>query len=887
MSPLLRNLLGNNTRDRELTDEVRAVLDEMRLERERFEALLTSSDAAAGRLQQLADPIAKASADVHTVAARLADVEQRLEALTPVANQIHTLDARSGELTDAQRQAQTQLTAVVEDAAQIRATFETLSARVEQAVDLEQRLNAFLEIDKPFQVLHGEADALRAQVAGTGEHLARLREQHERLVDAHKLATSKMEALDRRREELSRDLQDKERRVVGVDMAVRGLDGVRQTLDDIKRELGTLKALSDAVAQKTTALEVQREAVERALAQAEQLERAMKQLDAGVRQQHENEKSLSAVQDALARLRGLHEEVLERSSEITQLQRQTEEQAGVIRHELTAAQDGMRNAVERFDFESKGVEAVSQRVADLRGALSDFENRYKNLRESSQTVGELKAQTQALTAQVQNLAGETVRIDAETARLHALRRELDETTTLARELGGKVTQLEAARPALEVALQEVEQLRGVYALVGDATEQMRNADTEIARMRETQSETRSWLDTVERSLGTLREQVSAIQTLSPTVEHVQHEAQRIVASMDTVEARRAFVEDLQRKVTELGSLAGALDERGRGLTARMEAAEQRFVSLGAHAEEAERLSRTIAGVSSGVLEATRRTTEITQAVTAIGERCESVEALAESTRALRDEIEQRHTAVQEASKQLQRASKLRQEAVAAAEQLGELNTQLAATLTSTTERFTHADRVVATLEDRITALRTVDQRLAQFEARLATWETVDEEVSKSLEQIVARQGTVQALQSDLDRMVAMAEQTSSDVRTITSAHREIAESRALLTDVQARLEAIDSTTSALDERKRQMAKAEERLARAEGFLLDVRSSLEALQAQKTLVDQAVEKAGSLRFLLKQAEAMIEGLREERQMTADVQVAAGFDRDNDEEDVRAA
>jgi hypothetical protein len=63
----------------------------------------------------------------------------------------------------------------------------------------------------------------------------------------------------------------------------------------------------------------------------------------------------------------------------------------------------------------------------------------------------------------------------------------------------------------------------------------------------------------------------------------------------------------------------------------------------------------------------------------------------------------------------------------------------------------------------------------------------------------------------------------------------------------------------------------------------VRSSLESLQGQKTIVDQAVEKAGSLRFLLKQAEAMIENLREERAMSADVRGAVNDRYDDDDED----
>ena len=62
----------------------------------------------------------------------------------------------------------------------------------------------------------------------------------------------------------------------------------------------------------------------------------------------------------------------------------------------------------------------------------------------------------------------------------------------------------------------------------------------------------------------------------------------------------------------------------------------------------------------------------------------------------------------------------------------------------------------------------------------------------------------------------------------------------------------------------------------------MRSGLETLQGQKTLVDQAVERVSALRFLLKQADAMIEGLREERAMTAEVQEAMDSDDDSQAE-----
>ncbi len=883
MTPLLKNLLGNGSKDRELAEEMRALLHEMQQERGRYEALIESVRASADRLQELGGPIAKAGSDVDAVAARLGDLEQRFVAIAQLSTQFQTLDERAEGLEHNRQRAETEIAESLDDVQRIRSAFEELRNKVDAALGLKDQLEAFLEIDKPFQQLRGEAEALRGHVDGTGEHLARLREQQDRLVDAHKLAMSKMEALDRRRDDLGRSLQDKERRVASVDQAVRGMDGIQHTVDDVKREIGTLKALGDSVVQKTAALEAQRETVERALAQAGHLDRAMRQIDAGVRQQQENEKALSTLQDQVAALRLLHEAVLERSNEISQLQRETDEQTRATRQDLGAVSDEMKKTVERFDFESRGMESVSQRVADLRSSLSDCENRFKGLSEPSLAVGELTSKTQALASHLQTLSDDVGQVDQDMGRFQAIRRNLDETGRTARDVGVQLAQIEEARPIVEATLRDLEQLSGAHAMVKDALEQAQLSHGEIARVRESQSETRVWLAGVEQSVGELREQVGDLHKMAPTIAVVQEQAQRLKESMTAIESRRAFVEDLHQGMADLGALSGKLDERGRQLQTRMEAAEQRFVGLAAHAEEAERLSMTVATVSSNLHEAERKTDEIGKTMAAIGARCESVEELAERTRGLRAELEQRQHAVTEATKDLQRASTSRKEAAASAQQLDELAKRLATALSAAERRVARVGELSTQLEDRAANLRSVEKRLGQFEERLAKWDPVEKEVARSLEQIAARQGTVEALQADLDRMFVMAEKTATDVREITSAHQEIEQSRRLLEDVMGRLREVRDTANGLDERKRQMAKAEERLARADALLVDVRASLEALQGEKAIVDQAVEKAGSLQFLLKQAEATIEGLREEREMTARVRAALAVGRQDDDAD----
>jgi chromosome segregation ATPase len=884
---ILKGLLGNSSKDREVAEDMRAILAEFQGERERNQAVIERANAAVERIQEIGQPIVKISTDMDELINRLAGLEKRFEAMTELSAQLLALDERAEYLSKGQEKAETQVASAIQEGERIRTIFEDLSGKVDVAVSLKDRLESFLEVEKPFQLLRGDAESIRGQVDSTGEQMARLREQHDRLLDSHKTAVSKMEALDRRREEHSRDMQDKERRVASVEQSIRAMDGVQHTVDDVRREMQTLKALGDVVSQKSAALEAQRDAVEGAISKADQLDRAMRQIDSGIRQQHENESILSAMQDQVMALRSLHETVLEQSGEISQLQRTTDERTRATRQDLGAMQEEMKKTIERFDFESRGLESVSQRVSDLRGSLNDFENRYKTLGDSIQLAGYHKAQTTAVSTHVQSLSENVVRMDEDLRGMQSLRRDLDDMNRTARDAGAQMTRIQDTWPAIEAALRDLEQLNSAHAMVKDALERTQITHTEITRMQEGQSETRTWLSGIEQSVGDLRDRMNELRAMTPQIEAAQKQAQRIGETVASIDSRREFVDNLQRRITEVGALVARLDERDRQLQTRMDAAEHQLSGLEGQAAQADRLHTSISEMASEVHQAEHDVTETRKAVAAIESRCESVEALAERTQALRKELEQRQHALTEATKDLQRVSASRQEAAAAAQQLEEISKQLTSAIAGAEQRVAAVEDRSAGLDDRASILTSVEKRLDLFGERLGKWELVDQEVARSLEQIASRQGTVQSLQADLDRMFSVAEKTSADVRTITSAHREIQESRGLLREVMEQVRSIRDLESSLDDRKRQMTKAEERLARAEALLVDVNSSLEALQGQRVIVEQAVEKAGSLQFLLKQAEAMIDGLREERNMTNRVKAAKSKSREDDEEEVANA
>src|SRR5436309_9361752 len=109
MTPLLRNLLGNPTKDRELTDEARALLHEMQQERNRFEALIQTAGSSVSRLEQLGEPMAKATSDMDALKARLADLQNRFTGMVQVTEQYQTLEDRAQKVERGQDRATKQI----------------------------------------------------------------------------------------------------------------------------------------------------------------------------------------------------------------------------------------------------------------------------------------------------------------------------------------------------------------------------------------------------------------------------------------------------------------------------------------------------------------------------------------------------------------------------------------------------------------------------------------------------------------------------------------------------------------------------------------------------------------------------------------------------------
>src|SRR5262249_11469793 len=149
---------------------------------------------------------------------------------------------------------------------------------------------------------------------------------------------------------------------------------------------------------------------------------------------------------------------------------------------------------------------------------------------------------------------------------------------------------------------DLSQLAGSHALVSDTLERIKVAQDEMTRARQGQADTRTWLDDVTRNLSELKTRLATMHELEPKLQAVGPTAKRVTESTQAIEARRQFVDELQRRVTELGALTTRMDERGSQLAQRMDAAEERFTLLSDQAGTAEQVARTLSSVTFGVEE---------------------------------------------------------------------------------------------------------------------------------------------------------------------------------------------------------------------------------------------------------------------------------------------
>jgi chromosome segregation ATPase len=836
-----------------------------------LEALVARAEAAAEQLRQLA-PVMERSAELDTLRERCSVVERQVEGL----------EALGARLAAAEQQAERLVNAGAE-MDRIQDRMGDLGHKVESALQLREDVERVLSLEGPVAAVRSEAETLRSQIGEMSEGVGRIRAQHDDALTAHRHTTSRLEAIDQEHQAAAGRLEETERRLQTVERSLDPLTQATESIPAVQHQLAVIKSLADHLAQKTTSLEQQREAVDRAAGQISKLSVMDRELDTWLRRQEEQIRRFGAIEAKIADVQTLNVKVMARAEELQTAQAEAEMAQQAARQALGDLREQMRKSSEGFELENRGLHVVSERVADLRGAVKECEARFAVLDAASQGAAAVQAQVRTLAEQSAELSQELARLTEEARRIGTMREDADRLETLAGDTAERMQRVEVLRPRLDEAVRQLATLQGTHEMMADGLEQMRLAQTEMARVRESQAETQGWLTTTDGWTRKVEAQVKELRGMEPAVERIRTEVEQVRAAMSDIETRRAVVDEVHGRLAELATLSAELKDRAEGLRVRMDGAEGRFTQLAAQADEAHRVVDAIGGVAASVGAAERRLDTVDGSVRALEGRTTQLDELEERIRMLGQELEQRQGALDKATEHLTRASALRQESADAAQRLEELSRAIGAMLQKAEAQAGGLDRLSDALGSRAGALKPIEHQLAQFEGLLGQWESAQAEAARGLEQTLARQGAVDALEAQVKHVFDLAERSVEHAQTIGAARREIEDTHELLQDTHAQLKSAEESLHGFEARRRQLERTEQRLARAEALALEVRATVESLQAQRAVVEHVIERSGALTFQIKQAEALVEAMRRERTMACDVSAAVAALRQEDGEE----
>ncbi|MBA3759400.1 MAG: hypothetical protein H0X07_02630 [Gemmatimonadales bacterium] len=847
-----------------------------------LEALVARAEAAANDLRSLA-PILERTAEFDALRERCEEVERQVAGLERLGSQLSVAEEQVERVIKTQSATEARLGHASEGVDRLQTQMAGLSDKVETALLLREQVDSFLSLQGPLNALRTDSETLRTQLSEQAENVARMRTQHDDALTAHRHTTSRLENFDSDFQAATGKLEDVVRRVQSVERALEPINQASTSIPDVQHQLAVLKALADQVAQKTTMLEQEREAVDRAASQIAQLTRMDRELDAWLRRQEEQIRRFGPIEAKLSEVKTIQDKVLSRTEELNNTSQKIEDAQQSARQALTDLREQMRKSSEGFELEHRGLHAVSERIGDLRNAVKECEARLSVLDAASQGTAAVQTQVRNVGEQIVDLSKEVTALTQEAARSSTLRQDVTRLDNMATELAARMRRLDEIRPGVEQAVEQLGALKGTRELLSDGLEQMRSAADEMSRLRETHGETQAWLANADVWTRKVQAQVKELSGLEPMVERIRVEVEVVKGSMAQIQSQREMMEGVQRNLSEIGSLSAELQDRTEGLKSRMETAESRFAQLSRHAEGAQQLSDAVSVVTSAVEEAERRMGLVDDSVRAMEGRTQQINQVEEKIRLLGQELDQRQGALDKATDHLTRASALRKEAAEAAQRMEEVTRVVGSTLAQAEEKAGTLQQVSGELENRAGALKYIDRQLTHFEELLAKWESAQAQAAKALEQTLARQAGVEAIEAQVKHVFDLAERTVEDVQAIGSARREIEETRTMLQATQDQFKTTEETLKGFESRKRQLERAEQRLARAEALALGIRATVETLTAQKTVVDHAMESAGALGFQMKQAEALIGALRRERDLACDLKAAvASLSAEDDEE-----
>ena len=526
----LKNLFGKDVQLDKLPAELKALIEQMRHERSVYEALV------------------KRSEQLNTAVAPL---QQKL-------SQVEQFQKTAVTLEQSQRSTQAGLQEVQSLAQSARTELEGLRGPLKEFMAAKKDLPGVLELVKPLGALRGETSAISERVRELSDQVEQVRQHQGRVASESAAAVSRLGAVE-----------DGIKRAEALSATVEQLQLLMKDVPDVKRDLSTLNVLAEYVTRKVATLESQKDMVERATQRAERLTELASQVDRQLQHQQENAKFLERLEKNVDEVKKLHEVALQRATDIGKQYERIDVEGHKLAAEFAAQRDALKQAAGNFGFDRDGLEALSQRITELRNAVSATERELPALEETRTALSAVERDGERLRGTVGQLTGQVAAL--ETAA-KAARGAQDQVRQLQDTVADLTQRMEALAPeSLSEDLDErARQMEEVRARVAGLEKEL--SDWEALEQRTT------------RALELAQERREAVAGLKADLQRVFDVADATVSQVRGVVELQQQIDQRQQALDPVLEKLSQLDRQGEALELRQQQfdeAEQRLARLDA------------------------------------------------------------------------------------------------------------------------------------------------------------------------------------------------------------------------------------------------------------------------------------------------------------------
>jgi chromosome segregation ATPase len=557
----------------------------------------------AARVQQQVEELGES---VQVAATLKRDITRYEELIPETKTQLEDLERLASGVTD-QVSALDEQRAAIDRAVEEAKSLDAVLVRIEEVArrqkeqadrfaDLEASAESLEALDR--EVL-GRAEEIRsrqvqldAQDQTTLEELAAMRSSLSRSLERVEFSNREFESLNQRVERLRDGLAEMETQIgvleasgeaisevqsLAVDLSqrMRSIADDCARLPDMDAGLQEVRSVHSEVQERSEQLTIHQEEIDGQIAAQQkeiewQIATQQQEIDEQITTQQRklSEQMDQQQREFEVRLAAQKQEI---GAQIATQQRELDEKTTAVHDDLSEMREGIGKAVERVNTATRAYGAVSEQTAALRRDLEDLEGRFDVLRESGHSIagverdaqdvrGQLSTMTEDLHTRLSTVAEECNRLDEAAERIRAIRGDSDKLDEAVYGIEQRVVKIESVRTDVDAAARDLADLTRKSEAITDAMKQTREARNEISQMRDEHVETRKWLTELEGGVSTLHTAVEDLHGMKPMVEFVREEAERVNAAMETMESRRGFIQELDRRLVELESLGARLGD---------------------------------------------------------------------------------------------------------------------------------------------------------------------------------------------------------------------------------------------------------------------------------------------------------------------------------------